>query len=69
MGLLPRSSGFEGGVLIMKLAIKLSLNSRHLPQKSYSQLVWFEPDDCSRVAIYVVSFAINLGIIPLECCN
>ena len=29
------------------------------PAKSYSQLMWFEADDCSRVAHNSVSFAFN----------
>ena len=32
--------------------------------KPYSQIMWFEPDDCSRVAINVVSFAINSVLHP-----
>ena len=32
--------------------------------KPYSQIMWFEPDDCSRVAINVVSFAVNSVLHP-----
>ena len=33
--------------------------ARRFVQKPYSQIMWFEPDDCSRVANNVVSFAIR----------
>ena len=38
----------------------LALQYDALREKPYSQIMWFEPDDCSRViANNVVSFAFN----------
>ena len=42
----------------------LALPRDALRGKPYSQIMWFEPDDCSRVAINVVSFAINSVMTP-----
>ena len=53
-------------------AINSSENSRCLQSRrqisairyTYSQIMWFEPDDYGRVAINVVSFAINSFLHP-----
>ena len=42
----------------------LTLPHDALHGKPFSQIMWFEPDDCSRVAINVVSFAINSVLTP-----
>ena len=42
----------------------LALPRDALRGKPYSQIMWFEPDDCSRVAINVVSFTINSVLHP-----
>ena len=42
----------------------LALPHDALHGKPYSQKMWFEPDDCSRVAHNVVSFAINSVLTP-----
>ena len=57
----PESGKHDEVLQMFSLNVDLLTNLpiRPFTQEPYSQIMWFEPDNCSRVANNVVSFAIN----------